>query len=255
MHEHLLGHLTGRHADHHQLLGRDVDELHVQRHHDGGLDGDSGDPVTLYVVPNPQTIVYGSAVPGSSFYTFTYHTGSATGPVVTPTVTTAPVCTSTYSATSPAGTPITINCSGGTSTNYTFNDTTTAVLTVTKATLYVVPNAQTIVAGSAAPGSSFYTFTYHTGSATGPVVTPTVTTAPVCTSTYSATSPAGTPITITCSGGTSTNYTFNDTATAVLTVTPAVKGTTGLAALPAEPVPGRRWFERDLRRVRPGDVR
>jgi hypothetical protein len=170
----------------------------------------------LVVAPDPQTVTFGSAAPS---YTFTVtgfmngqNAGTAAGYV-------APSCTSTYSTTSPAGTPVTITCSGGSATNYLFTTTATALVTVNKASvaLTVTPDPKSVSYGSAAPS---YTATVtgflgsdNAGNAAGYV-------APTCSATYSVTTAAGTTP-ITCSGGSATNYTFNVTATGTLTITPA----------------------------------
>jgi len=96
--------------------------------------------VTVFVVPDAKSVTYGSAIPA---YTFTYHSGSPTGPVVTPVYRSAspstndsktPVCTSSYTTLTPvASSPLTITCSGGVLSGYTFNTTATANLTITKA--------------------------------------------------------------------------------------------------------------------------
>ena len=91
---------------------------------------------TLYVVPDAQPLTYGGGAPT---YGYTLHTGSPTGPAVTPTLTTAPTCTSDYVAFSPttgkvANSPRTITCSGASDAGYTFDYTSTADLSIAKAT-------------------------------------------------------------------------------------------------------------------------
>jgi outer membrane protein OmpA-like peptidoglycan-associated protein len=85
--------------------------------------------IVLFVVPDTKSVTYGAAAPA---YTFTYHTSSATGTLVTPVVGTAPRCSSTYTpTTSPRVSPVVITCTGGSDTRYTFNTSTTAALTIT----------------------------------------------------------------------------------------------------------------------------
>ena len=140
--------------------------------------------------------------------------GSQTlSPVASPALSSAATCATTAL---PAGTLSLSAVYPGDSNNLTV--TATLSYTVAKAGLTVTPNNQSIVYGSAAPASSFYTYTvtgWQNGEGPGTAVGYT---APTCTSTYSNTSPAGTPITITCSSGAATDYTFTYN-TATLTVT------------------------------------
>jgi MBG domain (YGX type) len=143
----------------------------------------SSSTATIYA--NSQTIIAGSAIP-----TLTY--------TVSPTValTTAPVCTTTGTSTSPAGAyPIT--CSAAVLSGYTFTYVP-GTLTITPSTTTVTVTAvnQTMVAGGAVP-----TLTY--------TVSPSVplTTNPVCTTTATSASAAGS-YPITCSGAVLSGYTF-----------------------------------------------
>jgi hypothetical protein len=174
----------------------------------------------LYVVPDAKAVTYGDPVPT---YSFVLHQGSTGGTVVSSgslSGYTAPVCTSSYtSSTSVSSSPLTITCSGGAATGYTFNTTSTAQLTIAKATLFVVPNVQGVIYGGAVPA---YTFVLHLGSAGGTVVSPAGIagyTAPVCTSSYTTGTPvSASPLTISCSGGSATNYNFNTAGTAQLSI-------------------------------------
>jgi hypothetical protein len=107
--------------------------------HDGSSDSkyfsiSGASSATIYVVPTPKTVRYGASKPK---YTYTLRSGSTTGPQVRlylPRGSKAPKCTSTYSVRTPvAASPLTITCSGGTLTGYTFNTTSTAALTIIKA--------------------------------------------------------------------------------------------------------------------------
>ena len=168
---------------------------------------------SLVVTADNKTVTFGSAAPG---YTFTVGGDGFKSP---DTWITAPTCTSTYTTTtSVSSSPVAITCSGGNAGgNYTISYAPGS-LTVTKATLFVRPDAKTVSSGSTAPT---YTFTIWTAASGGTqVVTSSIAgyVAPTCTSTYTKTTAPST-LTIRCSGGSSTNYTFNTTATATLTVT------------------------------------
>jgi hypothetical protein len=178
------------------------------------------DPVELTVTPDPQSVTYGDAAPGTSFYTFSVtgfitgeNEGNASGYV-------DPTCTSDYvQGDHVADSPKTITCSGGSADNYTFDTTATADLTINPAELTVTPDAQSVTYGDAAPASSFYTF-----NVTGFVLTEDETTAsgyvgPTCTSDYvQGDHVADSPKTISCSGGSADDYTFDTSVTADLTI-------------------------------------
>jgi hypothetical protein len=179
----------------------------------------------LFVVPRAQTVAHGTRVPAKAFYTFVYRLGSNKGPVVVPTITShAPTCSDAkYRASSRIGTyRNTITCAGGTATkSYSFHRTSKASLVVIKKpVLYVVPAAKRIVAGRSA-GKGFYTWTYYSDTAhKHRVAKPAITKAPTCTSSYTKTTPADRYL-ISCSGGRSSRYVLNETASSILTVTPA----------------------------------
>ncbi len=172
---------------------------------------------SLTVTPDPQSRSYGQAVPSYTFsvtgFQNSENAGTASGYV-------APSCTSDYTtATTVAQSPRTITCSGGSANNYSFNNSATANLTVTKATLTVTPDPQSRTYGQAVPSYTFSVTGFQNsesaGTASGYV-------APSCTSDYTtATTVAQSPRTITCSGGSANNYSFNNSATANLTVTKA----------------------------------
>jgi hypothetical protein len=128
----------------------------------------------------------------------------------------APSCAvSTYTITSNAGTTHTITCSGGSANNYTFTTTATAVATVAKAPLTVIPDAKSLTYGDVAPTLTFgingWKNSQSASNAAGYV-------APTCSSSYTRTSVALTPVTISCSGGSATNYTFDTSGTASITI-------------------------------------
>jgi len=132
-------------------------------------------------------------------------------------------------------TPITATYSGNT---YYASSTSTDVvsLTVTKAPLTVTPDSKSVTVGASVPT---YSFTYqgfvNSENASSSSFT-TGLTAPVCTNTdySSATSAAASPLVISCSGGTATNYSFNTSVTASLTIS---KATTSLSLALATATP------------------
>lgn len=88
-------------------------------------------PAVLTVTPAAKSVTYGDSAPAYTFgvtgFAFGEDTGTAAGY-------TAPACTSVYtSATSVGASPVTITCSGGGATNYTFDTSATAQLTIGKA--------------------------------------------------------------------------------------------------------------------------
>ena len=84
---------------------------------------------TLTVTPDPISLTVGSPVPTYTFKVTGFQNdesaATAAGYV-------APVCSSTYTTTTPiSSSPLTITCSGGSAANYTFDTTATAQLTIT----------------------------------------------------------------------------------------------------------------------------
>ena len=205
-------------------------------------------PCTLYVVPTAFRLFEGDPVPT---YTFKYYADAAhTQEITAPLVTSAPTCTSDYAPEMViADSARTITCSGGDAgSSFVYDFTSTAQVRIGGpiVTLYVVPDNQNITEGDAVPASSFYTYTLHTGSSTGPTVSPTLATTPACTSTYAITmTNAVTPsINITCSGGSDPDYTFDTTSTATLTISIADSPTT--LDLPTEGEAGTQVNENGL---------
>jgi hypothetical protein len=134
--------------------------------------------------------------------------------------------------------PITATYSGN--TYYTTSTSTEAVsLTVTKSPLTVIPDSKTVTVGAAVPT---YSFTYqgfvNSENASSSSFT-TGLTAPVCTNAdySSATSASASPLVISCSGGVATNYSFETSSTASLTISKAATSLSlGLAS--ATPIYG-----------------
>ena len=151
---------------------------------------------TLTVTPDNQAITYGATAPGASFYT-----ASVTGFVNNETSANAagyvaPVCTSTYTASTPvSGSPLDITCSGGSAANYTFNTAAKAALTIGKA-----DQAAVTISGTSSPASYYekQTLSASGGSSTG-TVTFTSTTPSICTV-------SGATLTIVASSGTCSVY-------------------------------------------------
>jgi len=132
-------------------------------------------------------------------------------------------------------TPITATYSGN--TYYTGSSSADVVsLTVTKAPLTVTPDSKSVTVGASVPT---YSFTYqgfvNSENASSSSFT-TGLTAPICTNAdySSATSAAASPLVISCSGGTATNYSFDTSATASLTIS---KATTSLSLALATATP------------------
>ena len=169
---------------------------------------------TLFVVPDNQVLTYGDALPD---YTFTLHSGAANGPAVSPTLATPPVCSSPYDGSWSVGSyPTAISCSGGSDPAYSFDTTSTAGITINQATLYVVPDALVVRAHQPAPP---FTFSFHLGSPSGPVIPVDVATPPTCSAPYATTlTQKSPPVVITCSGGADPNYAFDTSSSAPLTI-------------------------------------
>ena len=265
----------------------------------------------LTVTPDAQSRTYGQTAP---LYTFSV-TGFAPGEnAANAAGYVAPSCTSAYTVSTPvASSPLTISCAGGSATDYTFDTSATAQLTIARAdqlitfgalanktygdpdfsvgatassglavtftsatpavcsvtgttvhlvaaggctiranqagdanwnpapqiaqgfavstaVLTVTPDAQSRTYGQTAP---LYTFSV-TGFAPGEnAANAAGYVAPSCTSAYTVSTPvASSPLTISCAGGSATDYTFDTSATAQLTIaradaTIAVSGWTG----------------------------
>lgn len=170
--------------------------------------------VALTVNPGNKSIVAGSSVPASSFYTPSY--SGFVNSQTAANLTTAPTCGTTYTTLSASGTTLPITCSGGVSGNYTFTYNS-ATLSIIDPTVFVVPTGYNLTYGDAVPA---YAFTYYEDAGHTTVATPTVITAPTCTSSYTTTTAvSASPLTITCSGGSlGGGYTLNTTATSQVTV-------------------------------------
>jgi hypothetical protein len=107
----------------------------------------------LQIVPNSATVVYGNALTGLGFTVtglqYSQSLGTISGYV-------APTCSSTYTrSTQVALSPVSITCSGGSATNYSFTTGTSNSVTITKRPLTV--SGTTIATrpynGTASPGA------------------------------------------------------------------------------------------------------
>lgn len=95
----------------------------------GTIDGASCRTTRLTVTPDGQSRVYGDPAPtyGSTVTGFILGEDATTAAGYT-----APNCTSSYTSTTPvASSPLTISCSGGSASDYTFDTSATAQLTIT----------------------------------------------------------------------------------------------------------------------------
>ncbi len=162
---------------------------------------------TLTVAPDATSSVYGQSAPAFADAVTGYQYSDTAG-----SMTTAPSCSAP--ATTTAVGNYTISCTAGTAANYTFDTSATATYSVTPATLTVAPANQTSVYGHAAPAftASITGFQYADDASS-------LTSQPTCAPPTPSTDVAG--YTISCSPGSAANYTFDTSATATYTVTPA----------------------------------
>ena len=99
----------------------------------GTIDGASCRTTRLTVTPDGQSRVYGDPVPtyGSTVTGFILGEDATTAAGYS-----APNCTSSYTSTPPvASSPLTISCSGGSASDYSFDTSATAQLTITLSSL------------------------------------------------------------------------------------------------------------------------
>jgi hypothetical protein len=135
-------------------------------------------------------------------------------------------------------TPIAATYSGS-AYHLTSTSTDTVSLEITKAPLLVIPDSKTVTVGASVPT---YSFTYqgfvNSENASSSSFT-TGLTEPVCTNAAYSTSTAfeASPLTISCTGGLATNYSFDTSATASLTISKATT-TLSLALANATPTYG-----------------
>ena len=188
----------------------------------------------LLVTPDPQSRTYGQAAPA---YTFGVTGFQNSENAATADGYSLPTCSSDYLPTTPvASSPRTISCTAGTADNYTFDVTATALLTVSPATLVVTPDPQSRTYGQAAPA---YTFGVTGFQNSENAATADGYSSPTCSSDYTPTTPvASSPRTMTSvTAGTADDYTFDVTATALLTVSPATAGLPPSPGTPCRSIP------------------
>ncbi len=176
--------------------------------------------ITVNKINQAALVVTGTSSPAGYGSTQTLGTtgGSGTGAVT--------YSTGASTACSVVGNVLTITASTGTCTvtatkaaDANYNATTSAAVSVTVArgVLVVTPDAQSRTFGQTAPTYTFSVTGFRTGENAGNAAGYV---APTCTSAYTPATPVtSSPLTITCSGGSATNYTFDTTATALLTIT------------------------------------
>jgi hypothetical protein len=169
--------------------------------------------VGLRVKPQAATVTYGTSKPTIVFG----FDGFVNGDTGLGTGSQAPVCSAPgYSATTTAGSVLTVSCSGGSAANYTLDTTATTSLTVQKAKLTVTPVARSVVYGDPVPVLSYNLSGFVNGeSLLGGVAG---FTAPSCGSAYSPSRASGSVLPVSCSGGSAANYTLDTAATSTLTV-------------------------------------
>ena len=188
----------------------------------------------LKVTPGTATVTYGGSAPVATATVTGFLNGQNPA---TAAGYRAPRCTAAaYTPASNVGSPLPITCTGGSATNYTFEQVGSSNLTVTKAAAVVKAAAKTVTYGSA-PGAYGYTVTGLLNGQTGGTLGGLV--APICASSYTALTAVGVTPAVTCAGASSTNYTFSYVAAqvtvgkATLTVTPNSLSVTRGSAAPA----------------------
>jgi len=157
----------------------------------------------VITAPSP-TMVYGGPLPT---FTPTYSPAVPVPPF------TAPVCTTTATASSPVGT-YSIYCSGAVDPNYTIAYVS-GTLTVTPAALTITAPSPSVTYGAATPALT-PTFTGFVAGDTAAKLT----TQPTCITTYVPGNVAGSTSPVTCSGAVDPNYAISYVG-GTLTVTPA----------------------------------
>jgi len=174
----------------------------------------------LRAVPANASVVYGSSAPTVP--------ATVTGFVNAQTATTAagfkaPTCSAPgYTVATNVGV-VPITCTGGSATNYTFDNTASSSLTITKATASITAASRSVVYGTVGPVFGFTVSGLKNGQTAGTVAG---LVAPVCSSTYTALTNVGTVPVVSCAGASSTNYNFTyvtgkvTVTKAPLTVTP-----------------------------------
>ena len=188
-------------------------------------------------VSGSTTFTYNGLPQGPTSSTVTGSTGAVTysyigvAPTVYSASATKPTTAGTYAVTATVAADA----------NYLSASSVSTSFSIAKANLAVIPDAKSVSYGSSAPS---YTFTYsgfvNSESASSSSFT-TGLTPPTCSTsnpTYSSTTPVSSTPTISCSGGSSTNYVFTYSATALLTITKANPTFTSFTLSNSSPVYG-----------------
>lgn len=155
---------------------------------------------SLVVTGSSHNVTYGEAAPmvNPSYSGFVLSEGPGT-------LTTAPICSTTYTAgSSVAGSPYPTSCSGGAAANYNITYTSGSV-TVNRATITITPSSHGVTYGDAVPVITPAYAGFVLGQGPGDLTAP-----PTCTTSYTQGTGAGTPgLTTNCSGAASGNYDFS----------------------------------------------
>src|ERR1035437_4985576 len=176
-------------------------------------------PISIGKDDQETLVLTGTITPAAYYDTQTLGTtGGSGGGAVSYTSTTLGPCTV-------SGNTLTIIASSGTCSvhatkaadvNYGAATSATVPITLNKATLTVTPDAQAMTYGQPAPTYTFSVTGFRNGET---ALTAAAYVAPSCTSAYTSSTPiSSSPLPISCSGGSATNYTFDTSATAVLTI-------------------------------------
>ena len=175
----------------------------------------------LVITASSSSLTYGSPAP-----TVTY----TTSPSVT--LSTPPVCTTSYTQGSPVTGTYTTSCSGASAPGYTIVYWTGTVC-VTPAPLVITASSGSIPYGSPVPTITPSYFGFVNGDTAASLSTP-----PTCTTTYTQGSPPNSTYPTSCSGAVDTNYSISYVPGA-LCVTPAPLGVTAptLSVPYGSPVP------------------
>ncbi len=164
-------------------------------------------PAPLTITASSASVTYGDSVPDVTASYVGFVNGDTSLSLATP-----PVCSTTASSGSPAGT-YTTSCSGAADPNYTISYASGAVVIGT-ADLLVVASPATMTYGDTPPAVTATYVGFTNGDTAGSLTTP-----PTCSTPATSSSPAGT-YAVTCSGAADGNYTISYVDSTV-TVAPA----------------------------------
>ncbi len=156
------------------------------------------DPAALTVTASSATVIYGDDVPTIA----PSYSGFVNGQSALA-LTTAPICSTAYTPTSPAGTTPATSCTGAAAANYTISYVPGTV-TIHRPTLTITASSATVTYGGTVPTvtPSYSGFLNGDTSAV-------LTTAPICSTAYTATSAVATTPATSCTGAAAANYTIS----------------------------------------------